>query len=161
MVLYSQMSLQRGLNYHDITYDTAITVAEINHILEWQQTPHSSPSRASYAVSIVRILEKIDRVITVSPCIHSTSVCLYTGTISGSTFSFLLKFMWSMPRPMPAAIHPNTGTKATYAKALPLLLPSGKETSADWTLQWRHNGCDGVSNHQPLHCSLNHLFRSR
>ena len=28
-------------------------------------------------------------------------------------------------------------------------------------LQWRHNGCDGVSNHQPLHCSINCLFRSR
>ena len=26
-------------------------------------------------------------------------------------------------------------------------------------LQWRHNGCDGVSNHQPLDCLLNRLFR--
>ena len=32
----------------------------------------------------------------------------------------------------------------------------------DWpTLQWRHNGCDGVSNHQPHDCLLNRLFRSR
>ena len=29
------------------------------------------------------------------------------------------------------------------------------------TLQWRHNGCDGVSNHQPHHCLLNCLFRRR
>ena len=29
------------------------------------------------------------------------------------------------------------------------------------TLQWRHNGRDGVSNHQPHHCLLNRLFRSR
>ena len=29
------------------------------------------------------------------------------------------------------------------------------------TLQWRHNGCDGVSNHQPYHCLLNRLFRRR
>ena len=29
------------------------------------------------------------------------------------------------------------------------------------TLQWRHNGRDGVSNHQPLHCLLNPLFRLR
>ena len=29
------------------------------------------------------------------------------------------------------------------------------------TLQWRHNGHDGVSNHQPHHCLLNHLFRRR
>ena len=28
-------------------------------------------------------------------------------------------------------------------------------------LQWRHNGCDGVSNHQPQDCLLNHLFRDR
>ena len=28
-------------------------------------------------------------------------------------------------------------------------------------LQWRHNGQDGVSNHQPLHCLLNRLFRRR
>ena len=27
------------------------------------------------------------------------------------------------------------------------------------TLEWRHNGRDGVSNHQPHHCLLNRLFR--
>ena len=29
------------------------------------------------------------------------------------------------------------------------------------TLQWRHNECDGVSNHQPHDCLLNLLFRRR
>ena len=29
------------------------------------------------------------------------------------------------------------------------------------TLEWRHNGLDGVSNHQPHHCLRNRLFRSR
>ena len=29
------------------------------------------------------------------------------------------------------------------------------------SILWRHNGCDGVSNHQPRHCLLNHLFRRR
>ena len=29
------------------------------------------------------------------------------------------------------------------------------------TLQWRHNGQDGVSNHQPHDCLLNRLFRCR
>ena len=29
------------------------------------------------------------------------------------------------------------------------------------TLQWRHNGRDGVSNHQPHECLLNRLFRRR
>ena len=29
------------------------------------------------------------------------------------------------------------------------------------SLQWRHNGHGGVSNHQPPDCSLSHLFRRR
>ena len=29
------------------------------------------------------------------------------------------------------------------------------------SLQWRHNGCDGVSNHQPHDCSSKRLFRCR
>ena len=29
------------------------------------------------------------------------------------------------------------------------------------TLQWRHNKCDGVSNHRRLDCLLSHLFRRR
>ena len=29
------------------------------------------------------------------------------------------------------------------------------------TLQWRHNGRDGASNHQPLDCLLNRLFGRR
>ena len=29
------------------------------------------------------------------------------------------------------------------------------------TLQWRHNGCDGVSNHQPHYCLPNRLFWRR
>ena len=31
----------------------------------------------------------------------------------------------------------------------------------DWALEWRHNEHDGVSNHQPHECLLNHLFRCR
>ena len=30
-----------------------------------------------------------------------------------------------------------------------------------YTLQWHHNGHNGVSNHQPHDCLLNRLFRSR
>ena len=30
-----------------------------------------------------------------------------------------------------------------------------------WTLLWRHNGLDGVSNRQRQHCFLNRLFRRR
>ena len=32
---------------------------------------------------------------------------------------------------------------------------------AYFTLQWRHNGCDNVSNHQPHDCLLNRLCRSK
>ena len=37
------------------------------------------------------------------------------------------------------------------------------DTDAIWmcTLQWRHNGRDRVSNHQPRNCLLNGLFRRR
>ena len=31
----------------------------------------------------------------------------------------------------------------------------------DWSLQWRHNGRDSVSNHKPRDCLLNRLFRRR
>ena len=30
-----------------------------------------------------------------------------------------------------------------------------------WTLQWRHNECDCISNHQRLHCLLNCWFKRR
>ena len=30
-----------------------------------------------------------------------------------------------------------------------------------YSLQWHHNGCDGISNHQPHRCLLNRLFRRR
>ena len=30
-----------------------------------------------------------------------------------------------------------------------------------YSLLWRHNGCDGVSNHQPYHCLLKRLFWHR
>ena len=34
--------------------------------------------------------------------------------------------------------------------------------NVDWySLQWYHNGCDGVSNHKPLDCLLSRLFRRR
>ena len=34
-------------------------------------------------------------------------------------------------------------------------------TYARYPLRWRHNGRDGVSNHQPHHCLLNRVFRRR
>ena len=42
-------------------------------------------------------------------------------------------------------------------------LPSGPVWSVEGKaiLQWRHNGHDGLSNHQPHDCLLNHLLRLR
>ena len=46
-------------------------------------------------------------------------------------------------------------------------MPAQLQTSK-WTgpvgavpLEWRHNGSNDVSNHQPYHCLFNHLFRRR
>ena len=61
--------------YNTIQFITILHLAlrlqwqKINQILESQQTPHISPSRESYGVSIVKIWEKIDRVITAPRCI--------------------------------------------------------------------------------------------
>ena len=39
--------------------------------------------------------------------------------------------------------------------------PNYIDIKVKWSLQWRHNGCDTVSNHQPHDCLLNRLFRCR
>ena len=41
----------------------------LNETSHSQQPPHTSPSRASYGVSILRIMKKIDHVITALDCI--------------------------------------------------------------------------------------------
>ena len=49
--------------------------------------------------------------------------------------------------------------------AFSLLIQHGiimpQDSNSGNTLQWRHNECDGVSNHQPHDCLLNRLFRRR
>ena len=40
-------------------------------------------------------------------------------------------------------------------------LDGGNRTRTVSTLQWRHNGRSGVSNHPPYQCVLNRLFRHR
>ena len=52
---------------HDITYGTLVT--ETEHKSEFVFTTDTSASRASYGVTIVRNLEKIDRFITSPHCI--------------------------------------------------------------------------------------------
>ena len=50
--------------------DTAIPVEKANQTLESQQTPNILPSRATNGVSVVRISEKIDRVMTAPHCTY-------------------------------------------------------------------------------------------
>ena len=49
--------------------------------LKYQKTLHTSPSRASYGVSFVSILENIDRVITAPQCIRC-KVCVIPSSAS-------------------------------------------------------------------------------
>ena len=53
-----------------------------------------------------------------------------------------------------------------FAYVLMKYLASGHQQPSWWlkpgiTLLWHHNGRDGVSNHQPRNCLLNHSFRGR
>ena len=41
------------------------------------------------------------------------------------------------------------------------ILTSHDAFNQNHSLQWRHNGCNGISNHQPHDCLLNRLFRRR
>ena len=52
---------------------------------------------------------------------------------------------------------------ATPTKKLVIIIPADVPSTGAvlTTLQWRHNERDGVSNHQPHDCLLNHLFRHR
>ena len=55
--------------YICIWYNTAMTGTERKSDLNSQKTHYSSPSRASYRVSVVKIFEMIDSVITAFHCI--------------------------------------------------------------------------------------------
>ena len=52
---------------------------DINQSLDSRKTLHTSPSQASYGVSIVRMLKKIDCVITAPHCISSIRLGLQSG----------------------------------------------------------------------------------
>ena len=61
------------------------------------------------------------------------------------------------------SIHPGfTETKTPLGRHVEILKRYTMSTRGDFiTLQWRHNGHDGVSNHQHRHCLINRLFRRR
>ena len=72
-----------------------------------------------------------------------------------------------VPDPLPCeeigGVCVTIGLSCFTEKALICQDPSKRCCTSDSgkSLQWRHNGRDGVSNHQPHDCLLNRLFRRR
>ena len=65
------------------------------------------------------------------------------------------------PNPMSTitCVIPNQISSASRARIVIYICIKG--WNALFPLQWRHNGCDGVSSHQPHDCLLNCLFKRR
>ena len=80
-------------------------------------------------------------------CIPIFQDCV-TGTIS---IVWEPSCIWSNPEGYWWKYLYQTATNHSKARTVCHIFP----------LQWRHNGLDGVSNHQPHHCLLNHLFWRR
>ena len=84
---------------------------------------------------------------------------------------FEWKWLTSSPaRPVPAATSITVRSRASggYNAAISAAMTLGPLYRWDtmsckqkYRLQWRHNGRDGVSNHQPHNCLLDRLFRRR
>ena len=83
---------------------------------------------------------------------HIHQVC-FAGT---GAIVRLPQCQWSKPDGYRKISQCTTTTKHSKTKTVCIFL--GIYCSS---LQWRHNGSDGVSNHQPHHCLLNRLFRRR
>ena len=105
---------------------------KMNQILESQQTPHISPSQASYVVSVVRNLEKIDRVITAPCCtVHninsSDGTWLHFETLNlEADLCTVLCYFEPWSKPLPTQLHCNTAVHITGCNRLfhsPLLQP--------------------------------------
>ena len=58
-------------------------------------------------------------------------------------------------------LHTYVGGYAKSKRTYIIILMTIKRTLLVCSLQWRHNGHDSVSNHQPHDCLLNRLFRRR
>ena len=70
-----------------------------------------------------------------------------------STITSLIVNIMSHPRPPPYNCLLDDGNCKHWR--------NGAQRGKSITLQWRHNECDGVPNHQPHDCLLNRLFRCR
>ena len=56
---------------------------------------------------------------------------------------------------------PSATIIRTLFRLLDMIIHVNRICNMTSPLRWRHNGCNGVSNHQPHDCLLNRLFRRR
>ena len=71
----------------------------------------------------------------------------FQGEMSWPEMVFSFNKVFSQEKDISRSVHLNHWGLVTHIQRSPL--------------QWRHNECVDVSNHQPHHCLLNHLFRRR
>ena len=76
LITHSRVLLLCDSVLYGIAYSATVTATEHQSTsINSQKTLHISPSRASYGVSIVIILEKTDHVITAPHCMCMISIC--------------------------------------------------------------------------------------
>ena len=90
----------------------------MDQILESQQTPHISPSQASYEVSIVRILEKIYHVITAPHC-NVITVSLYMALMDLHLYSTLTLYLPTWFEQIKIFLHLLSVWEIKFLKHLP------------------------------------------
>ena len=96
--------------------------------------------------------------------IHNNSSCIYFRNIVYSTTAYdnisepYTVVIWIWWVRLPVFVHGNWVSHGN--KDILLYSHQGSMLShLDNSLQWRHNGHDSVSNHQPHYCLLNRLLR--
>ena len=74
-----------------------------------------------------------------------------------------LGYLWQQitSSPLQRLSFTENSTPNKYTHCLRVVVLFFGMLPVDSTLQWRHNGRDSVSNHQPHDCLLNRLFRCR
>ena len=91
---------------------------------------------------------------------------LFAGRLAPLVLGYLQARCWSN---LGIVYVVYSSTPFTICHDSPWVSPSLDNASFKWlfrdreflALRWRHNGHDGVSNHQPHHCLLNRLFGCR
>ena len=109
-----------------------ISHKKVFQILESQQSPPTSDSQASYGMSVVRILETIDHIITTLHCTLTTAqlgrVVPHADVIKWKDFPHYWPFVWGIHR-WPV----NSPLKGQWRGALMF------SVICTWTNGWVHN----------------------